>query len=93
MELRTVPSQFLFELGLDFTGAAFESAILNEQSSVINNQLSPRFRRGDLVAHRKFGLGTVKDFTDMGENSIVVVEFNGGQTKSLKVKYARLTKM
>ncbi len=93
MELRTVPSQFLFELGLDFTESAFQFATLNNQSSVINNQLSPRFRRGDLVAHIKFGLGTVKEFTDMGENSIVVVEFNTGQTKSLKVKYARLTKI
>ncbi len=91
--LRTIPSQFLFELGLDFSEAAFQSAILNNQSSVINNQLSPRFRRGDLVAHKKFGPGTVKEFTDMGENSIVVVEFNSGQTTSLRVKYARLSKM
>jgi len=93
MELRTIPSQFLYELDLDFSEAAFQSAVLNNQSSVVNNQLSPRFRRGDLVVHKKFGLGTVKEFTDMGENSIVAVEFDTGQTKSLKLKYARLRKL
>jgi hypothetical protein len=29
----------------------------------------------------------------MGENSVVVVEFNSGQTKSLMVKYAGLVKI
>jgi len=30
---------------------------------------------------------------DMGENSIVVVRFNTGQTKSLMVKYANLSRI
>jgi ribosomal 30S subunit maturation factor RimM len=51
------------------------------------------FRKGDIVVHKKFGLGTVKDFADMGENSVVVVAFNTGQTLTLMTKYARLAKI
>jgi hypothetical protein len=29
----------------------------------------------------------------MGENSVVVIKFNSGQTKSLMVKYANLTEV
>lgn len=98
--LRTIPSQFLFELGLDFTESVGTQPLLAEShadSYAVNAERytlsADQFRPGQLVAHIKFGLGTVKEFTDMGENSIVVVEFNTGQTKSLKVKYARLLKM
>jgi DNA helicase II / ATP-dependent DNA helicase PcrA len=105
--LRTIPSQFLFELGLAFTESANkdgaldfqspignrQSAILNHQSSIVNHKLSPRFHRGDIVVHKKFGLGTVKDFADMGDNSVVTVAFNTGQTKSLMTKFAKLTKI
>jgi DNA helicase-2/ATP-dependent DNA helicase PcrA len=108
--LRTIPSQFLFELGLSFSESTSQSAfakasadkseirnprsaISNHQSSIINNQSSPRFKRGDLVLHKKFGLGTVKDFADMGVNSIITVAFNTGQTKTLMTKYAKLAKV
>jgi ribosomal 30S subunit maturation factor RimM len=46
-----------------------------------------------LVRHSSFGLGRVREFIEMGENSIVVVKFNSGQTKSLMVKYADLLKI
>ncbi len=113
--LRTIPSQFLFELGLTFSESSerndtnylestidnrhlsavsvAESTISNHQSSIINHKLSPRFKRGDIVVHKKFGLGTVKDFADMGDNSVVTVAFNTGQTKSLMTKFAKLTKI
>jgi transcription-repair coupling factor (superfamily II helicase) len=51
------------------------------------------FKRGDIVVHKKFGIGTVRDFAALGENSIVTVAFNTGQTKSLHLKYAKLTKI
>ncbi len=82
--------------GLDFSESFAPSCLSggkNNQSSVINNQLSPRFKRGDLVVHSKFGLGTVKEFDDMGENSVVTIEFNGGEVKSLALKYAKLKKL
>jgi DNA helicase-2/ATP-dependent DNA helicase PcrA len=104
--LRTIPSQFLFELGLESMRSVVpESCLLgpeqgihsevekNNQSSIINHQLSPRFKRGDLVVHKKFGLGTVKDFADMGENSVVTVAFNSGHTKTLMTKFAKLAKV
>ena len=52
---------------------------------------------GDLVAgmvrHKLFGVGWVKEFIEMGENSVVIVQFNSGQTKSLMLKYANLLKL
>jgi len=46
-----------------------------------------------LVRHDFFGLGRVKEFIDMGENSVVVVRFNTGQTKTLMIKFADLVKI
>jgi DNA helicase II / ATP-dependent DNA helicase PcrA len=112
--LRTIPSQFLYELGIEFSESTTEkltadgrgdhvenaeenynlpSAITNHQLSIINDQSSPQFHCGDIVVHKKFGIGTVRDFADMGENSVVTVAFNMGQTKSLHLKYAKLTKI
>ena len=51
------------------------------------------FSKGQAVSHAKFGRGKVKEFHDLGENSIVVVSFNTGQTKPLMLKYANLTKI
>ena len=36
---------------------------------------------------------SVTNFINMGENSIIVVRFNSGKTKSLMVKYARLERV
>jgi hypothetical protein len=67
--------------------------LLNHQSSIINHKSSPRYKRGDIVVHKKFGIGTVKEFADMGDNSVVTVSFNTGQTVSIYLKYAKLTKI
>ena len=84
--LRTIPSPFLYELGTDFV----ESALQNSDWS---DATQYDFNPGQLVRHEQFGLGRVKEFVDMGENSIVVVRFNTGQTKSLMLKYAPLSKI
>ena len=88
--LRTIPSQFLYELGTDFVGLAAEdnSSLLAE-----NDDNTPQFAVGQLVLHEEFGLGRVKKFVDMGEDSIIIVKFNAGQTKSLMLKYAPLSKI
>ena len=85
--LRTIPSRFLFELGTQFSEAAEE----NRHYDYATSQVTSRFQIGQLVRHRSFGLGRVRNFVDMGENSVVVVKFNTGQTKSLMVKYANLS--
>ena len=100
--LRTIPSQFLFELGIDLTESAQENQspfILRSNRATENGLVetdnssaaSPHFTAGQFVRHKFFGRGRVKEFIDMGENSVVVVEFNTGQTKSLMVKYADLS--
>ena len=108
--LRTIPSQFLFELGPEFTEPSFSChsrangnqvplSLRASRSDARQSQKysqttsTPQFAPGQRVKHKTFGLGTVKNFVDMGENSIVKVEFNSGQTKSMMLKYARLSKI
>jgi len=96
--LRTIPSQFLFELGPDlieqdcFCHSRASGNPLNQAHSS-SSQIIPLFQAGQLVRHKSFGLGRVEEFIDMGENSVVVVEFDSGQIKSLMVKYAGLSKV
>ncbi|MHC4487410.1 MAG: ATP-dependent helicase [Planctomycetota bacterium] len=85
--LRTIPSPFLYELGIDSAETTQES---DTSSTYTQYHTIANFAVGQLVRHEIFGLGTVKEFIDMGENSIVVVKFNTGQTKSLMLKYANL---
>ncbi len=85
--LRTIPSPFLYELGVDFNETPAENHYHYDDST---SQDIPRLAPNQMVRHKKFGLGTVKEFIDMGQNSVVVVKFNSGQTKSLMLKYAPL---
>jgi DNA helicase-2/ATP-dependent DNA helicase PcrA len=100
--LRTIPSQFLYELGSDFIHQVPES---EEEVQQCRLPPAPRsqplpaaptrpapFAPGELVRHKSFGLGRVKKFVDMGANSVIVISFNSGQTKSLLLQYAELTK-
>ena len=91
--LRTIPSQFLFELGVDIGEQQEENESREEHDDIDVDQTTVHFEPGQLVRHKSFGLGRIKDFIDMGENSIVTVKFNTGQTKSLIVKYAGLLKV
>jgi len=89
--LRTIPSQFIFELGREISEQAHEDESYDDDEHI--SQATPQFMISQLVRHKSFGLGRVKEFIEMGENSIVVVQFNSGQTKSLMVKYADLLKI
>ncbi len=88
--LRTIPSQFLFELGIDLKKTDEENncQLVTTDSSVADFR---HFTAGQSVRHKVFGRGRVKEFIDMGENSVIVVQFNTGHTKSLMVKYADLS--
>ena len=91
--LRTIPSQFLFESGCDFAEQEQEDEDEDfDDASDVGRDIE-HFLKGQLVRHDSFGLGRVKEFIDMGEDSIVIVKFNTGRTKSLMVKYAGLSKM
>jgi DNA helicase-2/ATP-dependent DNA helicase PcrA len=91
-QLRTIPSQFLYELGCDFTDKTGENQLFDGDTGRMRTE-NFRFKRGQLVHHKTFGRGIVKKFVDMGENSIVEVEFSSGRTKSLMLKYANLSKV
>jgi len=90
--LRAIPSQFLFELGCEFTEHEGQNAsALGETDE--DDEEAPPFSPGQLVQHKVYGRGKVREFIDMGANSIVVVDFNDGRTKSLMVKYAKLSRI
>ena len=103
--LRTVPSQFLYEVGFSYNeyeqfenqGGGASGPSRSESSGrgaagAAEEKKVAAFVPGELVSHGKFGLGRVKEFLDLGANSIVVVKFNSGKVKSLMVQYAKLTK-
>ena len=103
--LRVIPSQFLYELGgalrprQDWEDTHDDSLPTAPRSKRKAPSLShsareaePEFAPGQLVRHKTFGLGRVKKYVDMGANSVVVVSFNTGQTKSLLLQYADLSK-
>lgn len=90
--LRTIPSEFLFELGTNFSEQPqYGEFDVDEPVDHNESQIEPHFKKDQLVRHEKFGLGRIKQFADMGENSVVVIKFNSGQTKTLMVKYANLS--
>ncbi|MDD5327319.1 MAG: UvrD-helicase domain-containing protein [Phycisphaerae bacterium] len=91
-QLRAIPSQFLFELGLDFAGQPRDSQYDYNDADDTGRE-APDFAAGQLVRHKLFGIGTVKEFIDMGGDSVVVIKFNIGQTKTLMLKYANLEKI
>jgi DNA helicase-2/ATP-dependent DNA helicase PcrA len=91
-QLRTIPSQFLFELGTDFTNHPQENQYYYDDTDD-TGEIALDFAAGQMVRHKFFGLGTIKEFIDMGDDSVVVVKFNTGQTKSLMLKYANLEKV
>jgi len=100
--LRTSPSQFLFEMGPGLApqdeeeSAEGETGCVQGPSRRASAAAAPEsdaaFAPGELVRHKTFGLGRVKKFVDMGANSVVVIRFNTGQTKSLLLQYADLSK-
>ena len=100
----TIASQFLFEAGLQPQGTAEQQKDRdNNADSTVDNtfyerdysQSSPdsdqAFAIGRLVSHKKFGLGRVKEFHNLGDNSIIVIQFKSGQVKPLMLKYANLS--
>ena len=87
--LRTIPSQFLYQLGVDFTEQAEDDAYDEDEI----HRSVPDLKPGQLVRHEIFGLGRVQKFSGMGERSTAVIRFNSGQTKTLMLKYANLSKV
>jgi len=89
---RGIPSQFLYDIEADSVLCESKETNYYEEVSQIN-QAQAGFTPGDLVKHEIFGFGRVKEFVDMGENSVIVVRFDTGQIKTLMLKYANLSRI
>ncbi|MFA7485030.1 MAG: hypothetical protein WCZ89_03270, partial [Phycisphaerae bacterium] len=53
-------------------------------------RIEAQFTSNQLVRHKKFGLGRVKQFLEMGDNSTITIRFDDGRIKTLMLKYANL---
>ena len=93
--LRTIPSQFLSELGHEISSQQDEQDERDDyyEDDTPDDRDVPQFEPGQLVRHKSFGLGRIVKYANMGQNSVAVVRFNTGQTKSLLLKYADLLKV
>jgi len=97
--VRNTPSQFLYEIGFkgESLDAGWETAGQEDEliacPAAEKKRSAYAFEVNELVEHAKFGIGRVKEFLDLGQDSIVVVKFNSGNTKSLMVKYAKLQRI
>lgn len=94
---RTIPSQFLFETGIDFTEneKQQDNNTSHDDDKITydyqdSSQVKPLYYPDQLVRHKKFGLGRISNFADIGDNSTVTIKFNSGNTKTLMLKYANL---
>ena len=101
---RTIMSQFLFDAGLepqqygdqtndlDYDDDDKQDSYQEQVSQAADIDVSGNaFAVGQLVLHKKFGTGRIKEFHNLGADSIVVVEFRNGQMKPLMLKYANLS--
>lgn len=91
---RTMPSPFLYEIGFGGETSRFEEDMPQPTENYFDEDQSQGdgFQINELVTHAKFGTGRVVEFTNLGPDSKVVVQFRSGNTKSLMVKYANLTR-
>jgi len=57
------------------------------------NVTAGSFKKGDAVRHPKHGAGVVKEYLNLGANSVITVGFDNGQTKTLIQKSSELEKI
>ncbi|MFA5554592.1 MAG: UvrD-helicase domain-containing protein [Phycisphaerae bacterium] len=90
--MRTVPSQFLYEIGVDFGKLQKSETAEDDYCDDIEEpyRIEAQFTSNQLVRHKKFGLGRVKQFLEMGDNSTITIRFDDGRIKTLMLKYANL---
>ena len=51
------------------------------------------FAAGDRVKHNVFGQGTVDDAKRMGNDTMLTITFDNGQTKKVMANFARIDKL
>ncbi len=93
--IRNVPSPFLYEIGFGGETSRFEEDLPQPTENYFDEDQSQSdgFQINELVTHAKFGTGRVVEFSNLGPDSKVVVQFRSGNPKTLMVKYANLTRV
>ena len=69
------------------TGAKFGSATPRPEADV------PGLDVGDKVTHDSYGVGTVIALEGAGSSAVAKIDFGGGQTKRLLLRYSPVTKL
>ena len=94
---RTVSSPFLGEMSqkdmdvIDRTNErSFDDEDESDRLDEASGRLGAKFKRGQLVRHKMFGVGRVTEVTPMGSQTRAVVEFNTAGRKTLILEYAKL---
>jgi DNA helicase-2/ATP-dependent DNA helicase PcrA len=92
---RTVASPFLAEMPADslavtdHTGMDFDDDGYESQRAE-NAAINARFRRGQIVRHARFGVGRIRELTNLGSQTRAIVDFNKHGEKVLILQYAQL---
>jgi DNA helicase-2/ATP-dependent DNA helicase PcrA len=93
---RTVSSPFLSEMSqkdmhiIDRTSERSFDDQSDDRLDNVSNRPGAKFKKGQLVRHKMFGLGRVTEVTPMGSQTRAVVEFNTAGRKTLILEYAKL---
>jgi DNA helicase-2/ATP-dependent DNA helicase PcrA len=95
--MRTIKSQFLADAGLEALEESQKEFVEEKdsldydtyESQIPKNDLG--FEEGQLVSHKKFGVGRITKIHDLGADSVVEIQFRNGLVKQLMLKYANLT--
>ena len=74
--------------------ASIEDKIEDDSSLYYDNKKGIDFKEvevGDIVEHKKFGMGVVKDMKDAGtEKAVAMIDFDEAGIKRIKLRYASL---
>jgi len=95
--MRTIKSQFLADAGLEVKEEGWKEFVEEKDSLDYDTSESqiPKhdigFEEGQLVSHKKFGVGRIKKIHDLGPDSVVEIQFRNGLVKQLMLKYANLS--
>jgi DNA helicase-2/ATP-dependent DNA helicase PcrA len=90
-----VPSPFLYEIGFGGETSQFAEDVPQPTENYFDEDQSQSdgFQINELVTHAKFGTGRVVEFSNLGPDSKVVIQFRSGNRKTLMVRYANLTRV
>ncbi len=71
---------------------SLNSKLATSQSAPVDVSLNRSFKEGDLVAHEKFGMGTITLIEGVWPETKATIQFEKAGSKNLLLKFARLTK-